>query len=62
MEIKQVILSVMQNALHKKEPQLTNAEILKQGLARCPHCSQYTHKGNYCEQCGHKMISCHKSV
>ena len=24
-------------------------------LIKCSYCSHYVHKGNYCEQCGHKL-------
>lgn len=29
----------------------------KQKMIKCIHCSQYTHKGNFCEQCGYKLAT-----
>lgn len=29
----------------------------KQKMIKCKNCSQYTHKGNFCEQCGCKLAT-----
>lgn len=33
----------------------TKALIKKGILIKCPNCHSIIHKGNYCEQCGHKL-------
>ena len=41
----------------EKELQFKRTEaLIKKGiLIKCPNCHSIIHKGNYCEQCGHKL-------
>lgn len=43
----------------KKKPQSKEIEALHLGLVQCKNCLNYVHPGNYCEQCGKKLITIH---
>lgn len=55
------VLKLLEKYVDKAFDTKTNQDF-NIGLIRCSNCSQYTHKGNFCEQCGHKLTTINHSV